>query len=105
MHPRLRHGHGSMPDCTPAFSRFLDNVIGNRWRVGLEGGPSMEEEQGSGSFQPMEHLLGDWLAGARLPEVLRVVQLIKAELSRRGVVLSWSVSQVDVEEGPCPACK
>jgi hypothetical protein len=38
--------------------------------------------------------------------VLRVVQLIKAELSRRGVVLSWSVSQVDVEEeGPCPAGK
>jgi len=60
----------------------------------------MEEEQGSTSFQPMERLLGDWLAGARLPEVLRVVQLIKAELSRRGVVLSWSISQVDVE-GPC----
>ena len=92
-----------MLDRTPALSRFLENVIENQWRVGLEGGPSMEEEQGSGSFQPMERLLGDWLAGARLPEVLRVVQLIKAELSRRGVVLSWSVSQVDVEEGPCPA--
>ena len=50
----------------------------------------------------MERLLGDWLAGARLPEVLRVVQLIKAELSRRGVVLTWSVSQVEVE-GPCRA--
>jgi hypothetical protein len=64
----------------------------------------MEEEQGSASFQPMEKLLETWLAGARLPEVLRVVQLIKAELSRRGVVLTWSVSQVEVE-GPCPACK
>ena len=62
----------------------------------------MEEEQGSESFQPMERLLGDWLAGARLPEVLRVVQLIKAELSRRGVVFSWTVSQVEVE-GPCRA--
>ena len=64
----------------------------------------MEEEQGSDSFQPMEKLLETWLAGARLPEVLRVVQLIKAELSRRGVVLTWSVSQVEVE-GPCPASK
>ena len=97
-------GPSLVPDRTPALSRFIDNVIENQWRVGLEGGPSMEEEQGSASFQPMERLLGDWLAGARLPEVLRVVQLIKAELSRRGVVLSWSVSQVEVE-GPCPAGK
>ena len=64
----------------------------------------MEEEQGSASFQPMEKLLETWLAGARLPEVLRVVQLIKAELSRRGVVFTWAVSQVEVE-GPCPADK
>jgi hypothetical protein len=94
-----------MPDRKPTPHSLINNVIENQWRVGLEGGPSMEEEQGSGSFQPMERLLGDWLAGARLPEVLRVVQLIKAELSRRGVVLRWSVSQVDVEEGPCPAGK
>ena len=81
------------------------DVIDRQWRVGRKGsGPHMEEEQDSASFQPMERLLGDWLAGARLPEVLRVVQLIKAELSRRGVVLTWSVSQVEVE-GPCPACK
>ena len=64
----------------------------------------MEEAQCSESFQPMEKLLETWLAGARLPEVLRVVQLIGAELSRRGVVLTWSVSQVKVE-GPCPAGK
>ena len=95
-----------MPDRKPTPHSLINNVIENQWRVGLEGGPSMEEEQGSRSFQPMERLLGDWLAGARLPEVVRVVQLIKAELSRRGVVLSWSISQVgDVEEGPCPACK
>jgi hypothetical protein len=101
----LQHGLSPVPDHIPALSRFLDNVIENQWRVGRKGsGPHMEEEQGSASFQPMERLLGDWLAGARLPEVLRVVQLIKAELSRRGVVLSWSVSQVEVE-GPCPAGK
>jgi hypothetical protein len=42
--------------------------------------------------------------GARLAEALRVVQLVKAELTRRGVVLNWSVSQVEVdEEGPCRA--
>jgi hypothetical protein len=57
---------------------------------------------GSDPFQPMEQLLETWLAGARLPEALRVVQLVKAELNRRGVVLSWSVSQVEVE-GPCRA--
>ena len=81
----------------------MADVIDSQWRVGLEGGLSMEE-QGSESFQPMEKLLETWLAGARLPEVLRVVQLIKAELSRRGVVLTWSISQVEVE-GPCPAGK
>ena len=60
--------------------------------------------QSSESFQPMEKLLESWLAGARLPEALRVVQLVKAELTRRGVVLSWSVSQVHVdEEGTCRA--
>jgi hypothetical protein len=58
--------------------------------------------QSSDPFQPMEQLLETWLAGARLPEALRVVQLVKAELSRRGVVLNWSVSQVEVE-GPCRA--
>ena len=52
----------------------------------------------------IDTLLETWLAGARLAEALRVVQLVKAELNRRGVVLSWSVSQVDVdEEGPCRA--
>jgi hypothetical protein len=57
---------------------------------------------GSDTFHPMETLLETWLTGARLPEALRVVQLVKAELNRRGVVLSWSVSQVEVE-GPCRA--
>ena len=60
--------------------------------------------QDSETFRTMESLLETWLAGARLAEALRVVQLVKAELSRRGVVLSWSVSQVDVDvEGPCRA--
>lgn len=54
--------------------------------------------QSSESFQPMESLLETWLAGARLAEALRVVQLVKAELTRRGVVLNWSVSQVEVED-------
>jgi hypothetical protein len=61
-----------------------------------------EDGQRGQSFQSIEHLLADWLAGARLAEALRVVQQVKAELSRRGVVLSWSVSQVQVE-GPCRA--
>jgi hypothetical protein len=37
----------------------------------------------SDSFQPMERLLATWLAGARLVEIARVVQLAKAELARR----------------------
>ncbi len=54
--------------------------------------------------QSIERVLSEWLAGARLAEALRLVQLVKAELTRRGVVLNWSVSQVDVdEEGPCRA--
>ena len=62
--------------------------------------------QGSNPFDPMASLLGTWLAGARLAEALRVVQLVKAELTRRGVVLSWSVSQVEVEaRDPCRAGK
>ena len=60
--------------------------------------------QGSEPLQQIETLLETWLAGARLAEALRVVQLVKAELTRRGVVLNWSVSQVEVdEEGPCRA--
>ena len=60
--------------------------------------------QSSEPLQQIETLLETWLAGARLAEALRVVQLVKAELTRRGVVLNWSVSQVEVdEEGPCRA--
>jgi len=73
------------------------------WPAGLDGGLPMAG-QGSEPLQQIERVLGEWLAGARLAEALRVVQLVKAELSRRGVVLSWSVSQVDVDvEGPCRA--
>ncbi len=54
---------------------------------------------GSETFQPMEALLATWLAGARLPEAVCVVQPVKAELNQRGVVLNWSVSQIEVE-GP-----
>jgi len=60
--------------------------------------------QGSETFRTMESPLETWLAGARLAEALHVVQLVKAELNRRGVVLSWSVSQVEVED-PCRAGK
>jgi len=51
----------------------------------------MEETQGSASFQPMEKLLETWLAGARLAEIARIVQLAKAELARRGITLTWSI--------------
>jgi hypothetical protein len=48
-------------------------------------------------LQPTDHLFTEWLAGARLPDALRVVQLVKAELSRRGIVLRWTISQVEID--------
>ena len=51
----------------------------------------MEREQIRFS-QPMERLLGEHLAGARLAEILRFIQIAKAEL------VNWSVSQVEVED-------
>jgi len=46
----------------------------------------------------MASLIMTWLAGARLREILHVMQLAKAELARRGITLTWSISQTD---GPC----
>jgi len=43
----------------------------------------------------MASRIATWLAGARLHQVLHIVQLIKAELIRRGVTFVWSASQVD----------
>lgn len=56
-------------------------------------------------FQPMEALLKDWLAAARLAEIVRTVQLAGAELTRRGIAFAWSLSQTaDTQtEGPCRA--
>lgn len=47
-----------------------------------------EDGQRGQSFRSIEHLLADWLAGARLVEALRIVQQVRAELSRRGIVLN-----------------
>ena len=60
----------------------------------------------SESFRSMERLLREWLAGARLVEVVHLVQLAKTELTRRGITLTWSVNQAEVveqTEGPCRA--
>jgi DNA repair protein RadC len=35
-----------------------------------------------------------WLAGARLPQILQIVHVIKTELTRRGVTFAWKASQV-----------
>jgi DNA repair protein RadC len=43
----------------------------------------------------MASRLATWLAGARLHQVLHIVQIITAELTRRGVTFAWSASQVD----------
>ena len=36
-----------------------------------------------------------WLAGARLTEIAHLVMLAKGELTRRGITLTWSISQTD----------
>ncbi len=54
--------------------------------AGIKGPPSE-------SFRPMESLLETWLAGARLPEIARIVQLAKTELARRGITPTWSIRQ------------
>jgi hypothetical protein len=57
------------------------------------------DETSRSSFQYMEGLLTTWFAGASLLEVARSIQLAKAELVRRGITLTWSISQID-EPGP-----
>ena len=40
-----------------------------------------------------------WLADARLPQILHLVQVIKAELTRRGVTFAWKTSQLPQDRG------
>jgi hypothetical protein len=47
------------------------------------------------SFGPMRELLQQWLSGARLLEITEAVQLAKLELARRGVTLTYSITQTD----------
>jgi DNA repair protein RadC len=42
----------------------------------------------------MASRIATWLAGAHLHQVLHLVQLIKAELTKRGVAFSWEASQI-----------
>jgi hypothetical protein len=46
-------------------------------------------------FGHMASLLREWMRGARLLEITSVVQLAKLELARRGITLTWSISQTD----------
>jgi hypothetical protein len=46
-------------------------------------------------FGHMDSLLREWMHGARLLEITSVVQLAKLELARRGITLTWSVTQTD----------
>jgi hypothetical protein len=63
----------------------------------------MDEQRQRDSFDPMASLLRDWLAGARLREVVHLVYLTKAELSRRGVTFLWSLhqSETQTQQMPC----
>jgi hypothetical protein len=46
----------------------------------------------------MESLFEDWLRGARLREIVHLVHLIRAELTRRGITLLWSIDQHGSED-------
>ena len=65
----------------------------------------MDEQQPHDPFRPMAKLLTDWLAGARLREIIHLVHLVRVELSRRGVTFLWSLGQSDVpaQEDLCPS--
>jgi len=47
----------------------------------------------------MASRIATWLAATRLPQILPVLHLIKRELNRRGVTLSWQASQVPDQRG------
>lgn len=46
------------------------------------------QDRWDGSFRFMEELVANWLEGAHDAEIARVLDLIRAELSRRGQPLS-----------------
>ena len=70
-----------------------------------EGGPALDEPLPNDPFRPMASLLTDWLAAARLREVIHLVHLIRAELARRGVAFLWSLRQADppAQDALCPS--
>ena len=49
-------------------------------------------------FRPMASLFEEWLRGARLREIVHLVHLIRAELTRRGIALLWSIDQHGSED-------
>ena len=64
----------------------------------------MDEPLPNDPFRPMASLLTDWLASARLREIIHLVHLVRAELARRGVTLLYSLRQADppAQDDPCP---
>ncbi len=64
----------------------------------------MNEQRPHDPFDAMARLLADWLRGARLREVVHALHLIRAELSRRGVTVLYSIRQADLpaQDDPCP---
>jgi DNA repair protein RadC len=45
----------------------------------------------------MASRIAQWLADARLPQILQMVHVIKTELTRRGVTYAWEASQVPTD--------
>jgi integrase len=78
-----------------------------KWRgFSAAGSPSVSHARTKTEVQGMteEHddepfliSLRAWLGGARLREVVHVVQLIRVELTRRGVTFLWSLRQSDLQ--------
>ncbi len=64
----------------------------------------MDEQRPHDPFDAMARLLADWLASARLREIVHLVHLVRAELARRGVTLLYSLRQADppAQDDPCP---
>jgi hypothetical protein len=65
----------------------------------------MDEQPPDDPFRHMARFLTDWLAGARFREILHLVHLIRAELTRRGITFLWFVRQSGSHEARCPGDK
>ena len=73
----------------------MDGVTDSTGWLNPEGPDPQMEGPPSESFQSMQALLETWLAGAHVTDIAHLAMLAKGEPARRGITLTWSISQTD----------